>query len=224
MWIFLFCKDWWDMLICRSCAVTLLKTMKIINSPICAEVLSTIISEFKLCVELHYDLLFYRPKTYQNLMFPRWEPFLWSWVRIPSRPQRVTSYPQSNLLVLSEKLTERQLRLTGAENSLWSHKNSNQGNSNKSTYWRFRKLLIGPRSVQRPFIDGFQTIRFLPFGWRCCCLFWWDRLLIVIRGTCANLFLSSDCIGMTTPALMWLQYLARLSCAGLWHHCYFRAR
>jgi excisionase family DNA binding protein len=32
-----------------------------------------------------------------------------------SEPQRVTSYPQSNLLALSEKLAERQLRLTGGE-------------------------------------------------------------------------------------------------------------
>ena len=43
-------------------------------------------------------------------------------VRIPSGPQRVTSYPQSNLLALSEKLTERQLRLTGGEHFMVTKK------------------------------------------------------------------------------------------------------
>jgi excisionase family DNA binding protein len=43
-------------------------------------------------------------------------------VRIPSGPQRVTSYPQSNLLALSEKLTERQLRLTGGEHLMVTKK------------------------------------------------------------------------------------------------------
>ena len=58
------------MLIYRYCVVILLKTMKIINSPICAEVLSIIISEFKLCLELHYDLQFYRPRDYRNWISP----------------------------------------------------------------------------------------------------------------------------------------------------------
>jgi site-specific recombinase XerC len=53
-------------LICRFCAVTLLRTMRIVNWHICVEAPLTIISEFKLCVELHCDLRFYLPRDYQN--------------------------------------------------------------------------------------------------------------------------------------------------------------
>jgi hypothetical protein len=54
----------------------LLKTMRIISWHICAEVPSTIISEFRLHVELHCDLQFYLPSDYQNWMSPLWELFL----------------------------------------------------------------------------------------------------------------------------------------------------
>jgi hypothetical protein len=64
------------MLIYRYCAVTLLKTMRTIRWDIYVEVLSTIISEFKLCVALQCDLQFYLLTDSQNWMFPIWEVFL----------------------------------------------------------------------------------------------------------------------------------------------------
>ncbi len=66
-------------------------------------------------------------------------------------------------LALDEIFMERQLRLTGGEHHLWLLKNSNEVSYTKSTCLPFRRLLIGQRSAQRLFIDGFQIIKFLQF-------------------------------------------------------------